>query len=158
LRMLRRYQHGERQVWQVVHGPAVQAEEQRPRPRDWATLKQERASTTARIQGLLRSQGIRLTRGNTWPEPREAQRRWEEAPMPGGRRRRLLRVDAPHPFRSEQIAEVEAERRALSHLASGRRRAGAAVEAAARHQEQWVVVIGEGIGWREWKTRREGGG
>ena len=59
LRMLRRYEYGEREVWRVVHVPSVEAEDQRHLHRDLETLKQERASTTTRIKGLLRSQGIR---------------------------------------------------------------------------------------------------
>jgi hypothetical protein len=57
VRMLMRFHHGERQVGRVVNGPAVEAEEQWPLHRDLETLKQERASTTTRIQDILRSQG-----------------------------------------------------------------------------------------------------
>jgi transposase len=51
LSMLRRYAQGERQVWQVVQGPAVEAEAHRHLHRDLDTLQQERASTTPRILG-----------------------------------------------------------------------------------------------------------
>ena len=61
LRMLMRYAQGEREVWRVVPVPSVAAEDQRPLHRDLETLQQERASTTTRIKGLRRSQGIRLT-------------------------------------------------------------------------------------------------
>jgi transposase len=90
--MLRRYAYGERAVWRVVHGPTVEAEDQRHLHRDLAPLKQERASTTTRIKGLRRSQGIRLTSLSKLPEPLEALRRWDGSPMPRGLRRRLLRV------------------------------------------------------------------
>ncbi len=53
LSMLMRYAQGERHVWQVVKVPSVAAEDQRHLHRDLETLKQERASTTTRIQGLL---------------------------------------------------------------------------------------------------------
>jgi transposase len=72
LSMLLRYAHGERQVWQVVTVPAVEAEDHRPRHRDLATLKQERASTTTRLQGVRRSQGRRVTSRTTLPEHLEA--------------------------------------------------------------------------------------
>jgi transposase len=74
LSMLRRYHHGERQVWRVVHVPSVEAEDQRHLPRDLETLKQERASTTARIKGLLSSQGIRLMSLSKFPEQLDALR------------------------------------------------------------------------------------
>jgi transposase len=74
LSMLMRYQHGERQVWQVVTVPSVEAEDHRHLHRDLATLTQERASTTTRIQGLLSSQGLRVTSLTKLPEPLDALR------------------------------------------------------------------------------------
>ena len=118
LRMLLRSGHGERQVWQVVKGPAVEAEDHRPRHRDLETLKQERARTMPRSEGLLSSQGIRVTSLTQWPEPLEALRLWDGSPRLPGLRRRVLRVSAQYTFLSEQIAEVEAERRAQLQTAS----------------------------------------
>ena len=46
------------------------------------------------------------------PEQLEALRLWDGSPIPPGLRRRVLRVYAHHTFLSEQIAAVEAERRA----------------------------------------------
>ena len=112
LSMLIRYTHGERQVWQVVKVSSVEAEDQRHLHRDLETLKQERASTMTRIQGLLSSQGIRLTSLTKLPEQLDALRLWDGSPMPPGLRRRVLRVYAQYTFLSEQIAAVEAERRA----------------------------------------------
>ena len=45
----------------MVNVPSVEAEDQRHLHRDVETLKRERASTTARIKGLLSSQGIQVT-------------------------------------------------------------------------------------------------
>src|SRR4029434_1613316 len=53
LSMLMRSHHGERHVWQVVKVPSVEAEDHRHLHRDLETLKQERASTMTRIEGLL---------------------------------------------------------------------------------------------------------
>src|SRR6266481_6324977 len=112
LSMLLRYAHGERQVWQVVKVPSVEAEDQRHLHRDLETLKQERASTMTRIEGLLSSQGLRVPSLTKLPEQLEALRLWDGSPIPPGLRRRVLRVYAHHTFLSEQIAAVEAERRA----------------------------------------------
>ena len=68
LSMLRRYVHGARDVGRVVRVPSVEAEDQRHLYRDLETLKQERASTTTRIKGLLRSQGVGLTSVPKLPE------------------------------------------------------------------------------------------
>jgi transposase len=146
LRMLMRYESGEREVWRVVHVPSVEAEDQRHLHRDLETLKQERASTTTRIKGLLSSQGVRLTSLSK--------------SMPSGLRRRLLRVWVHHEFLSQQIAELEAERRALLQSSQDAR-----IEKVRQLMHlkgigvngSWLVVM-EFFGWREFKNRREVGG
>ena len=148
LSMLMRYHHGERDVWRVVHVPSVEAEDQRHLHRDLETLKQERASTTTRIKGLLSSQGIRLTSLSKLPEQLDALRLWDGSPIPSGLRRRLLRVYAHHQFLSEQIAELEAERRAL--LQSSQEASLEKVRQLMhlqRHRDQWGMVVGDGIFW-----------
>jgi transposase len=160
LSMLMRYEYGEHQVWRVVRVPSVEAEDQRHLHRALETLKQERASTTTRIKGLLSSQGIRLTSLSKFAEQLEALRLWDGSAIPSGLRRRLLRVYAHHEFLSQQIAELEAERRAmlrtsqegnidkvrqLMHLK------GIGINGA------WLLVM-EFFGWRELKNRREVGG
>jgi transposase len=160
LSMLMRYADGARDVWRVVHVPTVEAEDQRHRHRDLETLKQERARTTTRIKGLLRSQGIRLMSLSQFPEQREALRLWDGSPMPSGLRRRVLRVYAHHEFLSQPIAALEAERRALLHSAQ---------DASLEKVRQWLQLKGIGIngawlvgrevfGWRALKNRREVGG
>jgi hypothetical protein len=79
-------------VGRVVRVPSVEAEDQRHRHRDLETLQQARASTTTRIKGWLRSQGVRLTRVHKWPAQLEALRLWDGSPLPRGLRRRVLRV------------------------------------------------------------------
>ena len=160
LSMLMRYAQGERQVWQVVKVPSVEAEDQRHLHRDLETLKQERASTTTRIQGLLSSQGIRLTSLSKLPEQLDALRLWDGSPLPPGLRRRVLRVYAHHTFLSEQIAEVEAERRAQLQTSSA-----ASIDKVRQLMQlkgigingAWLLVM-EFFGWRAFKNRREVGG
>jgi len=159
LSMLSRYGYGERQVWQVVKVPAVEAEDHRHLHRDLETLKQERASTMSRIQGLLSSQGIRVTSLTKLPEQLEALRLWDGAPMLPGLRRRVLRVYAQYTFLREQIAEVEAERRAQLQTSA---------EASIAKVRQLMLLQGIGIngawwlvmeffGWRAFKNRRKVG-
>jgi transposase len=160
LRMLLRYAHGERQVWQGVKVPSVEAEEQRHLHWALETLKQERASTMTRLEGLLRSQGLRVTSLTKVPEPRDAWRLWDGSPLPPGLRRRVLRVSAHYTFLSEQIAAVEAERRAQLQTSSAARSdkvrqlmqlKGIGINGA------WLLVM-EFFGWRACKNRREVGG
>jgi hypothetical protein len=115
--MLRRSHPGDRGVWRVVHVPSIEAENQRHLHHALETVQQERASTTARLKGLLRSQGIRLTSVHKLPEQRDALRLWDGSPMPSGRRQRVLRVYAHDTFLREQMAALEAERRARLHSA-----------------------------------------
>jgi len=160
LSMLMRYHAGERQVWQVVTVPSVEAEDQRHLHRDLETLKQERASTTTRIKGLLSSQGIRVTSLSKLPEQRDALRLWDGSPMPPGLRRRVLRVYAQHTFLSEQIAEVEAERRSQLQASTD-----ASIDQVRQLMQlkgmgingAWLLVM-EFFGWRAFKNRREVGG
>jgi transposase len=160
LSMLIRYHHGEQKVWQVVHVPSVAAEDQRHLHRDLETLKRERGSTTTRIKGLLSSQGIQVSSLTNLPEQLDALRLWDGSPIPPGRRQRVLRVYAHHQFLSEQIAEVEAERRALLQTST---------DASIDKIRQLMMLKGIGIngswllvmeffGWREFKNRREVGG
>jgi transposase len=160
LSMLIRYEHGERDVWRVVHVPSVEAEDKRQLHRDLETLKQERASTTTRIKGLLSSQGIRLTSLSKFPEQLDALRLWDGSPLPSGLRRRLLRVYAHHAFLSQQIAELEAERRTQLQSAQD-----ASIEKVRQLMSlrgigingAWLLVM-EFFSWRDFKNRREVGG
>ena len=160
LSMLLRYAHGERQVWQVVKVPSVEAEDQRHLHRDLETLKQERASTMTRIEGLLSSQGLRVTSLTKLPEQLEALRLWDGSPMPPGLRRRVLRVYAHYTFLSEQIAAVEAERRTQLQTSSE-----ASIDKVRQLMQlkgigingAWLLVM-EFFGWRAFKNRREVGG
>ena len=160
LSMLMRYHHGERQVWQVVKAPSVEAEDARHLHRDLETLKQERADTTRRIKGLLSSQGLRVKSLSQLPEQLDDLRLWDGSPIPPGLRRRLLRVYAHHTFLSQQIAEVDAERR---------RQLQTSTETNIDQVRQLMMLKGIGIngawllvmeffGWREFKNRREVGG
>jgi transposase len=160
LSMLMRFHQGERDVWRVVHVPSVAAEDQRHLHRDLETLKQERASTTTRIKGLLSSQGIRLTSLSKFPAQLDALRLWDGSPIPSGLRQRLLRVYAHHQFLSEQIAALEAERRVLLQNAQE-----ASLEKVRQLMQlkgigingAWLLVM-EFFGWRAFKNRREVGG
>ena len=160
LTRLRRSHHGARGVWRVGHVPSIEAEDQRHLPRDLATVQQERASTIARIQGILSSQGVRLTSVNKVPEHLDALRVWDGSPMPSGLRQRVLRVYAHDTFWSEQRAAVEAQRRGRRQSApdatseKGRQvmqRKGLGINGA------WLLVM-EVCGWRAFQNRREVGG
>jgi transposase len=160
LRMLIRYHEGERQVWQVVHVPSVEAEDQRHLHRDLETLKQERGDTTRRIKGLLSRQGLRVTHLTRLPEQLDALRLWDGSPIPPGLRQRVLRVYAHHQFLSEQMATVEAERGTQlqdAHDASIEKVRQLMLLKGIGINGAWLLVM-EFFGWRAFKNRREVGG
>jgi transposase len=155
-----RYAQGEHQVWQVVQVPSVEAEDQRHVHRDLETLRQERASTTTRIKGLLSSQGVKLTSLSQLPKQLDALRLWDGSPIPPGLRRRVLRVYAHHQFLCAQIAEVDARRRERLQSSSATSLAmvcqlmlltGIGINGS------WLVVR-EFFGWRAFTNRRQVGG
>ena len=160
LSMLMRYEQGERRVWQVVNVPSVEAEDRRHLNRDLETLKRERASTTTRIKGLLSSQGLEVETLTNLPEQLDALRLWDGSELQPGFRQRILRVYAHHTFLSEQIAAIDAERRALIKTSD---------EASIDQIRQLMSLKGLGINgawllvmeffsWRDFKNRREVGG
>ena len=52
LRLLIRYQHGEKRGWSVVHVPSVEEKEARRLHRGWERLRKERTGHRNRIQAL----------------------------------------------------------------------------------------------------------
>jgi transposase len=103
---------------------------------------------------------VRLTSLRKFPEQLDALRLWDGAPLPSGLRRRVLQVSAQHQFLSQQIPELEAERRALlqtsqeANIEQVRQlmhRRGIGINGA------WLLVR-ECFGWRALKNRREVGG
>src|SRR5256714_4038795 len=113
-----------------------------------------------RIEGLLSSQGLRVTSLTKLPEQLDALRLWDGSPLPPGLRRRVLRVYAQYTFLSEQIAEVEAERRAQLQASTD-----ASIDKVRQLMqlkgiginEAWLLVM-EFFGWRAFKNCREVGG
>ena len=160
LSMLMRYHHGERQVWQVVKAPSVEAEDARHLHRDLETLKQERGDTTRRIKGLLSSQGLRVKNLTRLPEQLDALRLWDGSPIPPGLRQRVLRVYAHHQFLSEQIAAVEAERGTQlqdSNDASIEKVRQLMLLKGIGINGAWLLVM-EFFAWRGFQNRRQVGG
>jgi len=109
---------------------------------------------------LLSSQGIQVSTLEKLPEQLDTLRLWDGTPIPPGLRRRVLRVYAHHTFLTEQIAAIEAERRAQLQTSS---------EASIDRIRQLMMLKGIGIngswllvmeffGWRAFKNRREVGG
>jgi transposase len=103
LRMLMRYQGGERKVWAVARVPTVEQEDARQLHRELEVLKKERNRSRSRIQGLLVQQGIRINGpgGGNFLTTLEVLRTWDGQGLPVELKARLVREYE----RLERVAE-----------------------------------------------------
>ena len=161
LRLLMRYWGGERKVWSVVRVPSEEAEDARHLHRDLQTLKGDRTRVTNRIRAHLATQGVlevELKAG--FEEFLEELVLWNGRPLGAQMNARLKREWSKVQWLTEQIHEVEAERRALMRTSKD-----PAVEMVRQLcalrgigvNSAWLYVM-EFFGWREFKNRREVGG
>jgi transposase len=113
LRMLIRYEAGERGVWSVARVPSVEAEDARHLHREMVSVKRDRSRVTNRIHGLLATQGVRLQLSQDFPERLKAVRLWDGSPLPGGVEARILRAWEQRRWLTLRIHALRAERRNL---------------------------------------------
>jgi transposase len=112
LTMLQREALGEKNLWSVVHVPAVEDEDARSLQREYRTLVKERSRSSNRIKGLLASQGL-VAPGI---DPRflewlSTARLWDGSPVPPGVRARMEREYARWRFTHDQVLAIDKERR-----------------------------------------------
>ena len=81
LRLLIRYDAGERKVWSVVRVPSPEAEDARHLHRELMTLKRDRVRVTNRIKGLLVTQGLSLPLDSDFPRQVEEAVLWDGLPL-----------------------------------------------------------------------------
>lgn len=159
LAMLMRYHAGDARVWSVLRVPTVEQEDRRHLHRELRTLKKERLRVTNRIQGLLASQGIWLSKVRDLNARLDGMRLWDGSPLPAGLRARLERDWEHAQFLRGQIGELERERqRAITH---DRSQAAEKVRQLLRLRAigpngAWVYV-NEFFGWRQFRNRKEVG-
>ncbi len=112
LTMLQREALGEKDLWSVVHVPAVADEDARSLQREYRTLVKERSRSSNRIKGLLASQGLVAPRiDGRFPEWVTSARLWDGSEVPSGLRARVEREFARWRFTHDQVLALEKERR-----------------------------------------------
>jgi transposase len=159
LEMLVRWAGGEKRVWSLVRVPTAEEEDRRQLHRELKSAQRDRARLTNRIKGLLVVQGVELKELKDLPQQLAAVRRWNGEALPQGLRARLEREWAKVVLLGQQIAELEAQRRALlrkaedagSQCAAKLLRLGAIGPTAA-----WLFAL-EFFSWRQFKNRRQVG-
>lgn len=112
LTQLMRWDAGERRVWGVVHVPSPEDEDRRHLHRELSTAKHDRTRITNRIRGLLANQGLFMDLDDDWLARLSGRKLWDGSPVPAGLRARLEREWKKVVVLDEEIATLEAERRA----------------------------------------------
>jgi transposase len=157
LRLLIRYQGGERRVWSVVHVPSVEEEDARRLHRELERLKKERTGHRNRLQALLVAQGLRLKPSHDLLERLENARLWDGSPLPPDLRDELRREEARLQLVSQQIRTLEAEQAERLEDAEHRCHQQVAQLMPLRGIGQtsaWGFVM-EYFGWRQCNNRQE---
>jgi transposase len=158
LKMLVRYDQGERDVWRVVRAPSVAEEDARQLHRELETLQREQTGHSNRIKGLLASCGVRLEVDRALPKRLKELRLWDGSALPPDLHRRLLREFERMQVVNRQIRALEKER--------GRRVRGDEKDPAVAQVRTLLGLKGIGInsswlyvrevfGWRQIKNRRQ---
>jgi transposase len=112
LTMLHREALGEKDLWSVVHVPAVEDEDARSLQREYRTLVKERSRSVNRIKGLLASQGLVAPRIDArFLEWLATTRLWDGSEVPPGVRARVEREHARWRFTRDQVLALDKERR-----------------------------------------------
>lgn len=159
LRLLMRYEAGERKVWSVVRVPSPEAEDARHLHRDLMTLKRDRTRVTNRVKGLLATQGLAIPIHADFPARLDAAVLWDGLPLLDELSGRLKREWRRHGLLSEEIRTLERRRQRLL-----RESEDPAVEQVRQllalrgigTNSAWLYVM-EFFSWRHFRNRREVG-
>ncbi len=158
LKMLIRYELGERDVWRTVRVPTVEEEDARQLHRELETLREEQTSHTNRIKGLLASCGATIEVNRDFPQRLKQMRLWDGTPLPADLHKRLLREFDRMQVVNRQIRELEKDRArrirrddkdpGVAQVRTLLRLNGIGVNSS------WLYVR-EVFGWRQIKNRRQ---
>ena len=160
LTLLARYLAGDQRAWHVVRVPSVAEEDARQLHRTWHTLQNDRTRLIARLQGLLLTQGLRLSITDLFLAHLEAARLWDGRPVPAGLMARLTHVWAQLELVTRQVKELEKRRATLpadESTVTGRYVARLPTLRGIGPVGTWVLAT-EIFGWRHIQNARQLGG
>jgi transposase len=112
LALLLRWTAGERQAWSVVHVPSLTAENDRQLTRELEAVRDDRTRVRNRIQGLLATQGVRLSLDQHFATAVAVVQTGDGRPFPPALRERLLREWAQLEIIDARLATLETARAA----------------------------------------------
>jgi transposase len=158
LRMLVRYQRGEKQLWRVVRVPSREDEDARHLHRELEALKRERTRYRNRIHGILIQQGLRINNPSKKKFVQELDflRTWDGKELPSDMKVRLVRVyerlrlveDQISTLVKEKTQRLKKESTMMAQVNQLQRLDGI------RPVSSWTFVM-EFFGWRRFRNRRE---
>lgn len=112
VRLLIRYELGEKKCFSVVRVPTDEQEDQRHLHREMIALKDERTSCVNQMKALTWCHGLKLNTVNErFPQWLAETRRWDESALPKELQARLLRLYERWQFVHRQILLLESEQR-----------------------------------------------
>ena len=95
LRLLARYEAGDRGAWRVVRVPRVAEEDARHLERSWAKVPAERTRVINRLKGVLTTAGVRLRLDATFLARLATARLWDGTLLPPGLQARATQERDP---------------------------------------------------------------
>ena len=158
LRHLMRWAAGEERVWSVLRVPTVEQEDRRWLSRELETLKKERNQHYSRMRALLMVHGVRLRGRRDFFARVLAARQWNGQELPAGLMARLQREQQRLELVSEQIRELERERRRRLRDSAAMAKARRLYQLRAIGEAGAWILDAECFGWRDFSNRREVGG
>lgn len=160
VRLLQRYEEGDRYIWAVVHVPSEEQEDELRLHREMSRLKKERTGHLCRIKSLLILHGI-YKKGNLsrLGQELDAMLRWNGEPLPPALREELRRECLRLTQVNEQIKllEIEKAERIKTPQSNADHQVADLVRLRGVGEVSAWVLSKEFFGWREFKNRREVG-
>jgi transposase len=164
LRMLIRYERGEKKMWSVVHPPNENAEDARRPTRELQRLKKERTGHRNRIGSLLALEGLSLPPGAGFEDELDSLRRWDGNTVGENLKRELCREVTRLRLVEQQIKQLKTAQKQKLKLKTAQRGEKDAyiqhVKALMRlrglGESSWVLVV-EFFGWRKFSNGKEVG-
>ena len=159
VRMLIRYEKGERTLWRVAKVPSEAEEDERRLHREIQRLKKERTSHCNRMRGLLVLQGVRLGRRTVIGLAVDRLRTWDGKELPAALREELLRECERLRVLEDQIKELEKtqQQRVKTPQTDSDRVAGKLSQLRGVGPVSSWILSKEFFGWRTFHNRREVG-
>ena len=162
LRMLIRFERGEKKVWSVVRPPSEDAEDARRPTRELQRMKKERTAHRNRIGSLLALEGLSLLPGAGFEDALDDLRRWNGEPIGENLKKELGREMARLRLVEQQIKQLKLtlanklKTECVSEKETYIKHVKALMNLRGMGSSAWVLVV-EFLAWRKFTNGKEVG-